>query len=91
MKEKKKTLGRPTLNAKTKITLSIENEILKSIRKYALDKKKSLSQLSEELYQSLLHNEKLLNENPKELKKMVDISIPMLLERIKQEEEDKKS
>ncbi|MDO8623301.1 MAG: DUF6364 family protein [archaeon] len=74
---------------KVQINLTIEKEIVKLMKKYAFNKKKSLSQVTEEIYRSLLINEKLQEENPEELKKMLNQALPIIEKMIKENKEAK--
>lgn len=84
-------MARPKLNiTREQINLTIEREILKQIKKYANNKKKSLSQITEELYSSLLKDEKLTKENPELLMDKIKQAIPLIEKMIKDKENKKK-
>jgi len=89
-------MARPKLNVtREQINLTIEREILKQIKKYSVNKNKSLSRITEELYFNLLQDEKLTKENPELLMDKIKQAIPLIEKMIednkkKQAEKNKK-
>lgn len=83
--------GRPKSKiTKTQINLTIEKKIIGLMKKYSHEQNKSLSQITEELYKSLLKDEKMAAENPEELMAKLKAAIPIVENLMKQKEAIKK-
>jgi len=86
---------RPKTNEEKKqINLTINKQILEAMREYSNEQKKSLSQITEELYQNCVKDSKLAKENPEELMRRIREAMPlvekMINEKTKQQQEDSK-
>jgi hypothetical protein len=74
-----KPKGRPSQN-KEKVTLSINKEILAGAKAVAEKNNKSLSQLTEDLYQDVYRKFKGLIQNPDEVLREIEAQIKRIRE-----------
>lgn len=85
-----KRKGRPNLG-KEKLTLTINREVLITIKQIADLNLKTLSQLTEDCYRDIIMKYKGLQENPDEVMKQIQEQVKEIIElRNKQIKEEKK-
>lgn len=84
-------MARPKTGNKIQVNLSIDIDVLIRAKKFAEENKKSLSQITEELYVDLTKSNDFVKKNPQEAIAEIKRLTTLLEQRILKKEEDSKT